>query len=203
MSNVPDWYRRDVSRETIEALAEYAALIEKWTRKINLISTNSVDAINERHIWDSAQVYTGQSGVWVDLGSGGGLPGIVVALLRKGEGGADQTTLIESDQRKATFLRTCARTLSLNVSVVAERIEESSPIHGDIVSARALTNLEDLLPLALRHMKPDAECVLLKGATWKQEIADAERSWRFSCVATPSKTNPEAAVLTIKDIARV
>ncbi|WP_299684582.1 16S rRNA (guanine(527)-N(7))-methyltransferase RsmG [uncultured Tateyamaria sp.] len=203
MSGPPRWYTRDVSRETSEALAEYAALIEKWTRKINLISPSTIPDIMDRHIWDSAQIYGGQQGIWADLGSGGGLPGIVIAILRKGEGSNDQTILIESDQRKATFLRTCVRSFDLNAAVVAERIEMADPAGAHVISARALINLTDLILLAHRHMAPDAACVLLKGARWREEIAQAEQAWRFSCAAKPSKTNPEAAILEIRDIERV
>ena len=199
----PDWYSRDVSRETSQALAEYAALIRKWTRKINLVSPGTLDALEDRHIWDSAQIYAGQTGVWSDLGSGGGLPGVVIAILRKGEGINDPVHLIESDQRKAAFLRTCARTLDINVRVVAERIEAAGPVNAVIVSARALINLNDLLPLALRHLNDAGHCLLLKGERWREEIAVAETSWRFSYTATPSKTNANAAVLDIRDIQRV
>ena len=203
MMSAPGWYRRDVSRETLDALTEYAALIEKWTRKINLIAPSTIPDLAERHIWDSAQIFQGQNGTWVDLGSGGGLPGIVIAILRKGEGATDQTVMIESDQRKATFLRTCIRALDLNARVVANRIENAEPEKAQTVSARALINLPELLPLALRHMAPGGSCVLLKGAKWPQEIAQAEQAWRFSYSATPSKTNAEAAVLDIRDIERV
>ncbi|MEL7131133.1 MAG: 16S rRNA (guanine(527)-N(7))-methyltransferase RsmG [Pseudomonadota bacterium] len=203
MTVIPGWYTRDVSRETSEALIEYAALITKWTRKINLVSANSIHDLMTRHIWDSAQIYDAQNGTWVDLGSGGGLPGIVVAILRKGDGIKDETILIESDQRKATFLRTCIRTLDLHATVVAERIETAAPADAHIISARALTNLTDLLPLAHRHLAPGGTCLLLKGATWQDEIQQAKQAWRFSYAATPSKTNTEAAVLEIRDIARV
>ena len=203
MSSVPSWYERDVSRETSEALTEYAALIAKWTRKINLVAPSTVPDLMQRHIWDSAQVFHGQTGLWADLGSGGGLPGIVVAILRKGEGIEDLTALVESDQRKAAFLRTCVRTFDLSVQIVADRIERAEPLHAQTLSARALINLAEFMPFAERHLGPDGTCVLLKGARWKEEIAQAQHAWRFSYAATPSKTNPEAAVLGIKDIARV
>ncbi len=108
---VPSWYDRDVSRETLEALASYAELLRRWTTKINLIAKSTIDDVENRHIWDSAQAYTGQSGRWLDLGSGGGLPAVVVAILAKGEGRDLNVICVESDLRKATFLRTCAREL--------------------------------------------------------------------------------------------
>lgn len=203
MTAVPRWLERDVSRETLDALEEYAALILKWTRKINLISASTQDEIFDRHIWDSAQIYSGQTGTWADLGSGGGLPGVVIAILRQGDGIQDSTVLIESDQRKATFLRTCGRTLGLNLKVVAERIETAEPAQAAVVSARALINLPELLAFADRHLAENGTCVLLKGATWQQEVAQARRHWQFSCRETQSKTHAQAAILEIRDIARV
>jgi len=200
---VPAWYDGDVSRETLDQLDAYAALIRKWTPKINLIARSTLEALEDRHIWDSAQAYYPREGEWIDLGSGGGMPGVVVAILAQGEGRNLQVTLIESDQRKATFLRTCARELELQVTVRAERIEKSGGIKADVVSARALANLNTLLVMSEPLMKPDAECVFMKGAQWKSEIAQAQRNWRFSYEAKPSMTNTEAVIIQVKDIERV
>ena len=84
MMEAPGWFVRDVSCETLEKLDAYKALLEKWTRKINLISKSTIDDISMRHIWDSAQIYQQVTHKWVDLGSGGGLPGVVIAVLAAG-----------------------------------------------------------------------------------------------------------------------
>jgi len=203
MIEVPDWYKGDVSRETIEQFGAFHELLRIWTQRINLISKNSIDSIPIRHIWDSAQIYRESEGLWLDLGSGGGLPGIVVAILRQSHESADETVLVESDQRKCTFLRTCVRELDLNVRIINARVEAADVQNASMVSARALTSLDGLLGYAKRHLTDGGTCVFLKGATWKKEIDAAEINWRFSYEATPSKTNAEAAILTIKDIERV
>lgn len=197
-----DWFPQDVSRETLDKLAAYAGLIRKWTSKINLVSKTSVDDIEARHIWDSAQIYEGQSGHWMDLGSGGGLPGVVVAILAQGQGHSLKMTLVESDQRKAAFLRTCARELSLPLDVSTLRVEDlpSEPI--DVISARALASLDTLLGFAHPHMGQDSVCIFMKGAAWADEVKAAQQNWRFSCDVTRSRTNEKAAILRIRDIER-
>lgn len=200
---VPDWYPFSVSRETLERLAGYARLIEKWTKKINLISSFSVSDIENRHIWDSAQVFFPTDGRWVDIGSGGGLPGIVVAILAQDYKPPLSTVLIESDQRKCTFLRTCARELDLSIQVVSKRIEDAPQQNAEILSARALADLGRLLDLSVPHLAQGGTCVFMKGASWRAELERAREKWRFSCDETRSKTNSEAAILRIRDIERV
>ncbi len=198
----PDWYRRDVSRETLEKLDAYAALLRKWTVKINLVSKASENDLEHRHIWDSAQIYEAQQADWLDFGSGGGLPGVVVGVLASGEGHDLSLKLVESDQRKATFLRTCARELEVPLEVLTQRVE-SLPIHAaSTISARALASLDALLGLAAPHLAEGGTCVFMKGEAWAQELEAAQQNWRFSCDATPSKTNEKAAILRIKDIER-
>ncbi len=193
----------DVSRETYQDLVAFAALTTKWTPKINLIAAGSVTSIWERHIVDSAQLFRFSPASfekWVDIGSGGGFPGIVMAILAKDTHPDAQFILIESDQRKATFLRTAARELRLNAKVIAERIEQVTPQGADVVSARSLTTLSSLLPLAGRHMTADAQALLHKGRQAAQEIADARKSWSFDLEDHASITDPEARLLVIKRI---
>lgn len=203
MIQVPDWWVGDVSRETLDKLEGYAALILKWTPKINLIAKSTIDDVDTRHIWDSAQVYTARPGLWADLGSGGGLPGVVVAILAQADGLETSVSLIESDQRKATFLRACARELDLRMTVMAERIEETHELQAQTISARALAPLDTLLLLAAPHLAPDGLLLFQKGGQWQDEVKAARRNWQFSYDAMPSKTNSEAVVLKIKDIKRV
>ena len=195
----------NVSRETLDKLQAFADLVQKWTSKINLISKPSVPEVWDRHILDSAQLYdlAPSSGHWIDLGSGGGFPGIVVCILAQGQG-ADQTfTLVESDQRKSTFLRTAIRELSLDARVLTQRIEEIAPLQADILSARALADLDALLGFAEMHLKPGGTALFPKGAQWEKEHRDAQIQWSYDCDPIKSKTNPDAAILKIKDIARV
>lgn len=192
----------DVSRETSDRLAQYEALVRKWNPRINLIARSTIDQIQDRHIRDSAQLAhlaALAEGHWLDLGSGGGFPGLVAAILN-----ADRPIsfgLVESDQRKATFLRTCVRELGLpRVTVHAMRIESLEPAAADIVSARALAPLADLMSYVSRHLTPGGAAWLLKGENWQAELAEAQRAWRFQHQAVPSQTHEHAAILRITDL---
>jgi 16S rRNA (guanine527-N7)-methyltransferase len=195
----------DVSRETLERLQAFYDLLRKWNPKINLVSKASLNDAWARHIIDSAQIYdlTGTCDLWADFGSGGGFPALVVAIIAKEKDPVRKVVLVESDQRKAVFLRTVIRDLDLNASVEAKRIEDLSPLQADVVSARALADLTTLLTFTKRHLKPSGRALFFKGETWKKEVEDARESWSFDLVAHRSKTNSEAAILEVKEIRRV
>jgi 16S rRNA (guanine527-N7)-methyltransferase len=195
----------DVSRETFEQLSQFAELVERWTTKINLISKPSVPHIWERHINDSVQLYRHAPAAkhWVDLGSGGGFPAIVLAVLSKQDGRDTKFTMVESDQRKCVFLRTAVRELGLNGEVLNKRIEEIPALEADILSARALSDLSKLLEYADLHLSSDGIALFPKGENWKAEDADAKTLWHYTCEPIPSLTNPAAAILRIKDISHV
>jgi 16S rRNA (guanine527-N7)-methyltransferase len=169
-----------------------------------LVSKNSLDDLWQRHILDSVQVFelAEGEGHWVDLGSGGGFPGIVVAILNQ-EAQAFQVTMVESDQRKCAFLRTAIRELGLTALVKTERIEQLDGLKADILSARALADLTQLLDFTELHLNPDGIVLFPKGQNWRSEDSDAEKVWTYALEAIESKTNPAAAILKIKDIARV
>ena len=203
--NSPSWLKTDVSRETFERLEAYVALIEKWNPKINLVSRSSLPEIWDRHIWDSAQIFdiAVEGSVWADFGSGGGLPGIVLAIFAKELRPDMQFYLVESDQRKCAFLRNAVREIGLNVKVHAERIEVLDPIGASVISARALTDLNGLLEFVERHSAKNGVAILPKGETWEKEILQAQENWSFKYEEITSKTNNDAAILKIKDFARV
>ena len=196
----------DVSRETLRDLKTYVALVERWNPRINLISKASVPNLWDRHIRDSLQLagfLPSAPAHWLDLGSGGGFPGIVIAILAK-ERNRDLTTiLVESDARKCVFLRTVVRELNLNAKVLNDRIENIPPQNADIVSARALADLSSLLGHAKRHLKPSGMAVFPKGASWEKEIDAARSQWSFDCEMTKSQTDPNAVILSIGNIAHV
>ncbi|WP_277023307.1 MULTISPECIES: 16S rRNA (guanine(527)-N(7))-methyltransferase RsmG [Paracoccus] len=192
----------NVSRETEERLATYRTMVEKWNARINLVSASTIPSLRARHIDDCAQIidHSGPvKGRWVDLGSGGGFPGIVVAILT-----ADwelNVTLVESDQRKSAFLRAVLRETGLTkASVISDRIESVPPLEADHVSARALAPLASLLPMVERHMQPQGQAWLMKGQAWRQECEAAKNDWRFDLRAIPSRTDPEAAILNITGV---
>lgn len=196
----------DVSRETSEKLDSYVALIQKWNKAINLISRSSEADIWQRHIADSAQLAQHlPSGprLWLDLGSGAGLPGIVLAIIATEVAPSLRFELVEVDQRKATFLRQVSHELGLNVTVLTERIEALAPRSADVVSARALASLSDLCNFAERHLDADGIAVFLKGAGAEAEIEVAQKKWSFNLESFPSKTSADALVLKLKKIRHV
>lgn len=196
----------NVSRETLERLKAYEALLKKWNPAINLVSKATLAEAWTRHFVDSAQIFDlAPEGAhhWADLGSGGGFPGMVVAAIAAEKAPDMQVTLVESDQRKATFLRTVARELGLKTQVISKRIEEVPPLGADVLSARALASLAQLLGFAERHLCPDGIALFPKGAAHEQELAEALESWRFEVQKTPSRTESGAVILSIGGIARV
>lgn len=197
--------RFDVSRETRERLLTYAELLQKWNPAINLVAPSTIGDMWIRHFVDSAQVaeiVPGHHKNWCDLGSGGGFPGVVTAILALETDPERITTCIESDQRKSAFLRTVGRETGAKLTVISERIEAAPQQNARIVSARALAGLEDLLSLASRHLAKDGECLFLKGRNYQREIDSALENWSFQYDTYPSKTNPDAAILRIGELSR-
>ncbi|MEO9779530.1 MAG: 16S rRNA (guanine(527)-N(7))-methyltransferase RsmG [Sedimentitalea sp.] len=195
----------NVSRETLDRLKTFADLVQKWNPRINLVSRSSLDNLWSRHIVDSIQVFeaSNKSGHWVDLGSGGGFPGVVVAILAAGECPDMQVTLIESDQRKCAFLRTAVRETGVQCRVFSKRIEAVETQEADILSARALTNLSGLLEFAERHLSTGGIALFPKGVTWQKEVAEAQQRWRFEFEPIESSTEAGAVILKVKGMSRV
>lgn len=188
-----------VSRET-ELLESYAALLRKWNPAINLIAPNTVAEIETRHIADAKQlteISADTTTSWVDLGSGGGLPGLVVAISKPD----CSVTLVESDQRKAAFLRNAVREMSLkNITILSARIEAVDRLDAANVSARALAPLPQLMAYVDRHLASDGVAWLMKGRNWQAEVAEARKTWKFDLKAHPSTTERDAAILEITGI---
>lgn len=194
-----------VSRETFEALRSFEALVQKWSPAINLVSKNTLASIWDRHIVDSAQVFAvspASARSWADLGTGGGFPGLVVAILARDKRPDLHVTLVEADMRKATFLRQVAQTLSLDVTVRSERIEAVAPLNADVVSARALAPLPLLLDLAAKHVCPGGVAIFPKGARHEEELSAAKASWAFDVEVQPSLSESGAAILVLRNIYR-
>ncbi|MDE0697033.1 MAG: 16S rRNA (guanine(527)-N(7))-methyltransferase RsmG [Boseongicola sp.] len=192
--------RTNVSRETLAMLEIHAALLRSWNRSINLVSAGTMEALWTRHFLDSAQLLrlAPPARRWVDLGSGGGFPGAVVAIMAKD---TTETVLIEADQRKAAFLGALSRQTT-GFKVMSERLENAEPQCGDVVSARALAPLGTLLCHVHRHLKPDGRAILPKGRKVRDEIRQALEHWRFDCETYPSETDEEAVILSIGGIRR-
>jgi 16S rRNA (guanine527-N7)-methyltransferase len=195
-----------VSRETLDRLEVYRAVLLAWNRRINLIARSSEADVWGRHFADSAQLLrycppTAQ--LWLDLGSGAGFPGLVVAVIAAETRPGLRVELVESDARKAAFLTTASRECGVSVRVHAGRSEALPPAAADVVSARAVAALADLLALAQNHLGEDGICLFPKGRSVHDEIQRARRSWRFQLRTHQSLTDPEAGILQIGAIERV
>lgn len=193
-----------VSRETFDRIETFVSLVQRWNPKINLVSRNSLKEIWTRHILDSVQVFRciEPPDHWVDLGSGGGFPGIVCALMAVEASPKTRFTLVESDQRKSAFLRTAVRELGANCQVISKRIEAVEPLNADVLTARALAELSKLLSFSDLHLRETGVALFPKGATWKKEIADARQEWNFEAEPITSLTEPQAVILKIKGVSR-
>ena len=188
-----------VSRETLGRFETYAGLLKKWQRAINLVGPKTLEDVWRRHILDSAQLWPlmpAGARTLVDLGSGAGFPGLVLALL-----GLPEVHLIESDQRKAVFLRETARELGLSARIYAARIETVSGIDADVVTARALAPLADLVDLAAPFLRARHGCGLfLKGAEAERELTDVRKKRNMRVDRFPSLTDPRGSVLRLREI---
>ena len=197
-----------VSRETYENLRDYESLIQKWNPSINLIAKSTLSDIWNRHIVDSAQVYYAASaelsGNCTDIGSGGGLPAIVIAILAQGADKQVQMTMVESDKRKSVFLRTAIRELGLNnANVVNERIENVQIPVSKFISARALAPLTELFGFAEKLSDDKTTFLFQKGKNWLSEIGIAQNHWSFDYEAIKSETDSNAVILKIRGLSRV
>lgn len=194
-----------VSRETFQALDVFSALLHKWNPAINLVSKTTLSDLWNRHIVDSAQLFLccpPEAKLWLDLGSGGGLPGVVVAVLARELQPELRVALVESDMRKATFLREACRILNLRADVFNTRIESLLDLQADVLSARALASLEALLAFADKLLAPKGVALFPKGAQHESELADARKLWSFDCKLLPSLSDDKAAILEIRNISR-
>jgi 16S rRNA (guanine527-N7)-methyltransferase len=203
MTDASHYPPMEVSRETKVLLDRYAEMIRKWNPAINLISKTTTDEIYQRHLLDSLQVLQNPSlpsGLWVDIGSGGGLPGLVVAIDAKVRSSHRWVVLVESDKRKATFLREVIRALDLNAEVITARIEDVPPLSAKVISARALAPLTELCAFAFRHLSKDGMAVFHKGENRATELLVVQESWKFDLKEVQSITNPNAAILYLKEI---
>jgi 16S rRNA (guanine527-N7)-methyltransferase len=181
---------------TIEArLQAFTDLLLRWNASLNLIASRDTGMIRERHIADSLQlVPLMPAGVarGIDLGSGAGFPGLVLAIAT-----GVPFDLIESDRRKASFLRTAVLETGCPATVHCCRIEDADVPPAPLVTARALAPLPRLLPLAARLLTDDGVCLLLKGARAEEELAAAAKDWAMDVERMRSRTHPEGIVLRL------
>jgi 16S rRNA (guanine527-N7)-methyltransferase len=199
----------DVSRETLDRLERYAALLEKWNRAINLVARASLADLWRRHMLDSAQLWPllpppqGRPRRILDLGSGAGFPGLVLAIMAAADENAE-VHLVEVDNKKAAFLREAARVAEAPVTLHVQRIESLAPFPVDAVTARACAPLPRLLDYAapfLRKHRPGAPPpvgLFLKGREVDRELTEAREKWNMEAELLPSRTDAAARILRIQ-----
>lgn len=191
-----------VSRETIERFQYYAMLLYRWQARINLVSASTLPDLWRRHFWDSAQLWPllpAHTQVLVDLGSGAGFPGLVLAIL-----GVPSVHLIEADARKVAFLHEVARITGTSVTIHLARVETLAPWPANIVTARAVAPLNRLLALVAPYLsRPESKAIFLKGRTVGEELTTARKKWNMTITRNPSQSDPSGVILCVKEIFRV
>ena len=202
MDLTPDGFARltNVSRETLVKLTDFVGLLTEWNRRINLVGRNTVAEIWLRHILDSAQLMpilpAGTRRI-VDLGSGAGLPGLILAIL-----GVEEVHLIESDRRKSVFLAEAIRITRAPAILNVQRIEHVTPVAADVVTARALAPLLELMSLAAPFFGPRTVGLFHKGRAAAAELTEARKSWNMKAEFIPSVTDKAGAILKLEGVAR-
>ncbi len=187
-----------VSRETLDRLASHLDLLRRWQKRINLVGTATLCDPWRRHMLDSAQLapLVPAGARLADLGSGAGFPGLVLAILRGGP-----VHLIESDARKAAFLREAVRITGAPVEVHNARAEQLD-LKADIVTARACAPLDRLLGLALPLLASGGLCLFLKGARVEEEVSEARAAWKMALRRHRSRSAPDGVVLEVSGLSR-
>lgn len=196
-----------VSHETLARLDRFADLLIHWQNSINLVAPSTIPELWTRHIADSLQLLmlVETPMLWIDLGSGGGFPGMIIACSLAEHAGAE-VRLVESNQKKAAFLREAARVTGVPAKVHAMRIEDfAADFSGrpDVVSARALAPLADLLGLAYPLLKTGAAGLFPKGQDVDAELTQASKYWKFEHDLVPSLTNPDGQIVVVRKLAQI
>ncbi|MBZ9960479.1 16S rRNA (guanine(527)-N(7))-methyltransferase RsmG [Mesorhizobium sp. BR1-1-14] len=192
-----------VSRETFDRLVAFEEMFQKWNRSINLVAQSTAGDVWQRHILDSAQLWRIEDKAlrWVDIGSGGGFPGLVLAFLLAERDGAS-IDLVESNRKKAGFLQAVVGQFGLPARVVARRIDESHALVAapEIVTARALAPLSTLLELAGPWLTSGARGLFHKGRDYRAEVQESVNRWSFDLVEHPSMTDPGGVILELSNV---
>ena len=183
-------------------LKTYLNLLNKWQKAVNLVADSTLSDAWNRHIIDSAQIYTyipKIAKILVDMGSGAGLPALVLAILnQKNNGPLNQIILIESDTKKTLFLKEVVRTLHLPVQIINQRIEKVTDVKADVLTARALTDLTGLLTLGRSFIQPETVCLFLKGKTVDSEIKQCP--YHYALEKIKSITNSNSYLVEITEV---
>ncbi len=184
----------------------FVRLLVKWNRTARLVAPSTLGQIWFRHIHDSAQLLDHvpeTAGKLADIGTGGGFPGLVLAIIGAERLPKTRFILVDSNARKCDFLREVCRRTGVHATVLQNRNEELDPLEVDVVTARAVARLEILLGMAERHLTDGGICMFLKGHGFGDEIRAAARNWRFQFDALPSRTDDGSRILLVRDVTHV
>jgi len=194
----------DVSRETLARLERFAALLQRWQPRINLVARDSLADLWRRHMLDSAQLWPllpRQPGLVLDVGSGAGFPGLVLAIM-----GWRGVHLVESDARKCAFLREAARiaglTLGAGIVICNRRLEAAPALAADVITARAVAPLGELLALTERFRHAGTISLIHKGIRVEEELTAAAKTWRMTIDRIPSRSDPKGTILRLTGVER-
>lgn len=192
-----------VSRETMDKLKSYEASLREWQNRMNLVSKNSLEDAWQRHFQDSMQLFSllPQQGVVYDFGSGAGFPGMVLAIMASEKTPYLKFRLVESIKKKTLYLNEVKKITGIsNVEVLNKRIEDIPAEAADVVISRAMASLSNLLSYAQKFCTRKTKCIFLKGKSYADEIAEAEKLWKFKAEILPSQESDEGVILIITDI---
>jgi len=198
--NVEDFATRTgVSRETLARLKAYADILVDWNARHNLVAKSTLPDLWRRHFWDSAQLaplIPETARTVADLGSGAGFPGLVLAALRPDLA----VTLHEATTKKCAFLQAAADRMGLQVTIQNARLEDLRPQSFDVVTARALAPLPQLLSYAQNFVGLNGVCLFLKGQNVGAELTEAHKYWNIKASQVPSQTDPSAAIVVVREL---
>ena len=193
----------NVSRETISSLVMYESLLKKWNNKTNLVSKKSISDVWVRHFLDSAQLVNHcqpENRLWVDIGSGAGFPGAVSAVILRDRGIKTDLILIEKNKTKVFFLQELRRKLDLSFDIICENVNEMGPLKADIISARAFSPLENLLPVSNYHGKKTSVSLFLKGKNIREELDKTFKMWFFQYDILSSISSIDGKIIKINKL---
>lgn len=191
----------NVPRGTIARLERYAELLTEWQARMNLVGPATLPDVWTRHFADSAQLsrIIPAGTLWLDMGAGGGFPGLVLAAMQWG-----RFVLVDSIAKKCRFLETVQQELALtDVSILNARVEQLPTLGVDVATARAAAPLVTLFDWGIRHVRPGGQFVFPKGRRWEEEVGAARTKFRFDLEVFPSMTDPDARVLVARNLKRL
>jgi 16S rRNA (guanine527-N7)-methyltransferase len=195
----------NVSRETLSRLKLFVGLLKDWNSRLNLVSAKSLEDVWRRHIWDSAQLadlISSSATSLVDMGSGAGFPGLVLALVLR-ERGAVRAVLYEATTKKCSFLAEAAAQTGAPVEIRNGRIEKAEPEPFDIVTARACAPLDQLLGYTQPFQGPGTTNLFLKGQSVGAELTEVSKSWKMKMLRHPSRSDPSGVILEVQELRHV